>query len=167
MLTKENVAVILPLKSTYGFKRFLKSHGRELYVGKEYYTSGISAVTIDGSVELPLLKRIWAMSESGIKDWWHQLLRSNGYDNTSTNNTPMSANMSGNILVVFVVWLCGMAVSTLAILGEVCLQKLSAFGRRWNSFETMLRLRRFKSNYLNLKVLTRKCTRNRTTKANK
>lgn len=113
MLQNDKVAVILPLAVAVRFKRLFKEYRRELHTGKEYYNGGVTSVNILGSVDIRFFRRIWAMSESGIKVWWQKLLDPRGYLYTSHKAAPKSANLKGNILVVFVVWSVGIGVAVL------------------------------------------------------
>lgn len=118
LMNSEKVAVILPTLDGLIIRNRLRSNGKNAHFGKETYASGISSFILNGNLHLPMLRRIWGLTESGINNWLHKLFDPTIFlqDHQYERATP--ASIKGNILVIFVVWLSCIILSFITFLGE-------------------------------------------------
>lgn len=65
-----------------------------------------------GPVPPHVVRRIHHMAESGVWQWWVQLLGGSIMDSVKETFEVQAANMNGSIVVVFVLWICGMLEAT-------------------------------------------------------
>lgn len=105
-----NLAVILPTWKAIKYKDELNMRGRPVDIGREAFSSGIVAVFVDGYVTLEYMRRVGAVQEAGIINWWHQLLDPSRDRLTETDTVPVSApKLTGNILLIFMLWCYGLS----------------------------------------------------------
>lgn len=126
----DNVAFILPEYVCHKYLRTLKTQFEHkfVYVGEERYTEvewmfGIGEAAGLGSIgrvkmwTRHLLQRLKGAYESGLWAKWTNLVRKD--NNQDANGAPpVAASLSGNVVVIFVVGICGVSVSCMAFLCE-------------------------------------------------
>lgn len=128
----KNIALILP---DYLCQKYLKTltsqwMQTDVYVGKEVYSAvewmfRLGRGSKYGETEMwsrHLLRRIKAAHESGHWDRWSRLEEEleesdNAYMKTQH---PVAAGMSGNIVVVFALFMCGIGLAIVSFLFEKC-----------------------------------------------
>lgn len=89
-----------------------------LDVGTEVYSQFPIGVDFVGYVDLPFVRRLWGMQQSGIGDWLTNLvgkLRETGYEKGKVK----PAKISGNILVIFLLFITGVVLGCLAFVLEI------------------------------------------------
>lgn len=119
LLGNEKIAVILPVSVALQFKIKARSQSKDVFIGKETYASGVLALDIWGDVHFSMLKRIWAMQVSGIIDWLHRMFDPISSLEDTSQQVVGAAKISGNILVIFVLWTIGLLTSTVTFLNEI------------------------------------------------
>lgn len=117
LLSNKSIAVLLPTNIAVRLKRHLNLLGYVADIGKEAFTSGVSAISFGPTVSIPFIKRLWGMQESGIINWWHHFLDPLHSENVQVGGpAPLpitAAKISGNIVIVFVVWSGGLIIATI------------------------------------------------------
>lgn len=104
------ISIVLPVSAVLKFKTLLRPRLRYLHIGNETYINGILAFDIVGNVPFHILRRIWALRESGITNWLHALFDPINYLENQLAETLTAASICGNILVIFIVWSCSVSI---------------------------------------------------------
>lgn len=122
ILECQSTAVILPDYMCREVKQFLaqKRKLQNVFVGRESYTDIGWTMAIIGSLPPHLIRRIQGVGQSGIWQWWTHLIGNVSNNQDLESNSVKAATMTGNIVIVFILWSCCIAVSIIAILVEVC-----------------------------------------------
>lgn len=112
-------AVLLPGYICEKFENILVKKQRlpNVFIGKELY-SDIAYMFILRGLHVPprFVKRVHEISESGIWHWWMHVL---GRRKLNTVIAKVeAASMTGNIIIIFVVWSIGIIISTLWLVIE-------------------------------------------------
>lgn len=89
----------------------------DVYVGEESYLGIDWLFYFRGIVPPYLIKRIHQMAESGVWLWWMRILEGSKLDTTNSHRVE-AAKMTGNIIVIFVVWTGGIGLSLVSFLIE-------------------------------------------------
>ncbi len=111
-------AWLLPLYKAETVATFLRQQNLHSDVGKETYFKTNFALHLVGLVPSHILKGFAAVAEAGLFEWWDNILVSFIDSTDNSDLGPLKPNMKGNILVIFVVWLVGMAYSFVIFIGE-------------------------------------------------
>ncbi|CAL8130190.1 unnamed protein product [Orchesella dallaii] len=115
-------ALILPSYLCHHFAQKLSSEYLEerIYVSKQVLHEQSFHVRLQGFIKLGELKRIKGIEASGIWEFWLQLFRDGTlYIEKQARNELKKPTMSGNISVIFTIWIIGVAVGTVAFFVEV------------------------------------------------
>ncbi len=123
LLTKcDRVSIIAQEQDANEMGRKLQGNDlKHVYVGKETYANVSITIEIVGWIEPEFLKRLKIIKESGLWDWWPRWNQENKrfniekYSNVEKDAAP---NMTGNILLIFLVLLIGLGISLLLFLFE-------------------------------------------------
>lgn len=119
MMKCEKIALILKSNVCTDTARKLKQKKYYLpvSVGREIYYGTNELLVMSGFVPRRIIKRQRGIGESGIWDWWMQVVIGSMSDpkaKLGSGNPPaQAASMGGNLMVVFCVWIAGLGVSTL------------------------------------------------------
>lgn len=114
-------ALLLPLYKCKQIAEKLTRIGgqQHISIGSEVYTDVREAFSITGFIPNYLRRRMKGMEVSGVWDWWNQIIE-NRYKIAENNVTPPTRpTMAGNVLVIFVVFLTGIAIAFSSFLVEV------------------------------------------------
>lgn len=104
--------------------------------GKEVYCQHYLLVKISGLLTPFFLIRLARIKESGIMEWWSniteyasfvQFHRSMSGNTTINENHPAGASMSGNIIVIFSLLICGLLSAIFGFMLEAILTKILYF----------------------------------------
>lgn len=119
----QRTAVILPEYMCLEVRRSLKQKRKSpyIFIGKESYTNQDWTFSLDGLVPFHVVKRIQGIAQSGIWQWWMQLLGENSVLGATEGQPAEAATMKGNIVVVFVLWACCVTLAIASILLEICI----------------------------------------------
>lgn len=123
MVKCEKIALVL--KSDVSTNTVLKvkhkRHFLPLSVGKETYYGTNELLVMSGFVPRRVLTRLKGIGESGIWDWLMEITSKSDSGRNAAENPPVqAANMGGNLIVLFVVWLTGLGLSAVYFLcGEL------------------------------------------------
>lgn len=92
----------------------------KLFIGKEVYYFVDWLFHLNGLVPLFLIRRIHGIAESGVWKWWMDLLSGNVVmtEEAVDDNQVEAATIDGNIVIIFVVWICGIALGVMGFIGE-------------------------------------------------
>jgi len=102
--------------------RLLKKSAKHSDVSVNAYTmSEISFVYHNSYVPSSILRRFSWIPTTGILEWWPKLINRSDLVLGSDNNNPTKPNMSGNILIIFVLLGSGLSVSIVCIASEACI----------------------------------------------
>lgn len=82
------------------------------FLGEETFSDVDRMFCFDGVVPPYLIQRIHKIGESGIWKWWKDLFQGKDLTNKNTDRVE-AANMKGNIVIIFVVWVGGILFSLL------------------------------------------------------
>lgn len=100
-------------------RRSTKKLGGKAYLGKKTITSGVMRIRIVGMFPYSVFERAWRMKESGIIAWWHELLDLMSAKQKILANIPVApAKISGNLLVVSIIYLFGVLISLAVLIVE-------------------------------------------------
>ncbi|CAL8143464.1 unnamed protein product [Orchesella dallaii] len=92
---------------------------RDVYIGKEVLYQRDFSIKLGGFVNLAVIKRFRHMTESGIADFWVRIFRHDTlYHEYDSENELKEPTMTGNILVVFSLFLVGIGVAICGFLIE-------------------------------------------------
>lgn len=90
-----------------------------LHVGAELYFHSFITHVFRGSPPVHILKRIRRFNETGVLDWWVQSINESSRFVPNNKITLTPPNLSGNILVIFLVQFSGLAISTIFLAVEI------------------------------------------------
>lgn len=128
----ENTALVIPEHMCrYHLRKLKKEKSHvEVHIGKEVYSDFGWFFSLRGIVPPHVAKNIQNLRVSGIWEWSVKISVINySYKGAEHEITPTAANMHGNIVIIFAVWLVGLAVSSSWFLLEKLAEILGAFGR--------------------------------------
>lgn len=108
---------------------------QHVFIGQELYTDIDNTFSLQGPVPHFVLKRIHTIVESGIWEWWINLLSTSGIEDAKEGHPARAANMSGNIVVIFVVRMCGAVLAILCSISEFLKNILI---ERWDTLHLMI-----------------------------
>lgn len=111
-------AIILPDYMCREVKKFLAQEKKipNIFVGQESYTDLDWTISIDGLLPRHLVQRIHGAWQSGIWQWWIKLLGKNTPGDVIENHPVKAAPIKGNIVIVFILWICCLAVTFVSYL---------------------------------------------------
>lgn len=115
-------AVILPEQTCHEFASDLRAAGHtHVFVGNEIYSSSIAiAFSVEGLVPRGVIGRIKGIQGAGIWEWWAMFAQEKWVGNDgSERKVPEVPTLQGNILVVFVLFLCCMLLALVTFLLEI------------------------------------------------
>lgn len=119
----DKTALILPQNVCFQFaKNLTKEKGaRSVYIGKEPFVEFYNGFLFSNSVPLSVFARVRRLGQSGIETRWGKLLRQLSLTDVENRNedAPQAAKLNGNVLVVFLVLVCGLVVSLMGFLLEI------------------------------------------------
>lgn len=121
----KKVAVVLPRTMCLEeVKRLLKINvSSKWYIGKESWFATDIGISLRGVVSKQVLDRIGYLGQSGIWQWLEVIpgeTNGNLESGKGSNNGILSRpSMDGNILILFTVWLIGLGVALIKLIGEV------------------------------------------------
>lgn len=102
-------------------KRLVQDEGlQHIFIGKETYDDEDDTISIAGNIPPFVIKNIIAISESGIWQWWVNLLGKSELDDITESDEVKAATMSGNIVIIFIVWSSGIVLTSLCFIIERC-----------------------------------------------
>lgn len=112
-------AVVMP---DYISRKIYKKLIREMklphaFFGEESFSDVDWMFSLKGIVPPNLIKRIHGVAESGIWKWWVELFEGKYLPNEHASHVG-AVSMTGNIVIVFVVWLVGIGVSIFSAIPE-------------------------------------------------
>ncbi len=111
-------ALVFPRYLSHKYQRILQRKNLHADVGTEKYFQMMHVFSMSGLVSPNTIFRIGRYKASGIPEWWQQHL-SDIYNSQVKNvKYPKEANLSGNIVVVFFIYLVFIAVSMVAFFVE-------------------------------------------------
>lgn len=114
----ENVAFVLPEKECDALAKTLTKEDSlfgKIYVTQQKFSMSSFGFNFIGNLPPYLLRRIqFPMHESGIWQWLSTITRRNHYD-FRTMGTVEAPSMNGNVLVIFIVYICGLCISTFCL----------------------------------------------------
>lgn len=110
-----NIAVVLPESMCWKYRqkmRNLKS-GHHVFIGKEQYAKMYNLYYFQGLIPGSVTLRVKTIHESGIWEWQNKLVESIFKGKAMINQKLILAapNIQGNILIVFIIWLGGVAIA--------------------------------------------------------
>lgn len=120
--TCNNIALVIPEHmGRYHYRKLRREVPQaQVDLGKEVYSNFNWLFSLQGIVPPHVSKSIKNVRPSGIWEWSVKV--STNYDSSRDKNqvaiAPRAANMHGNIVIIFVVWFVGLAVSTTWFLVE-------------------------------------------------
>jgi hypothetical protein len=113
-------AWILPDFVGHSVSRYLTKLGKHSDVGIDAYTKTHLSFYIMGIMPTSLLQQFGWMSSSGLLQWWPDFINRTDLNIQSIlDPEPTKPNMSGNILVVFVLFGVGIVISCCCLVLEV------------------------------------------------
>lgn len=117
----QRTAVILPEYMCRAAKKFLAQERilRDVFIGRESYIDLDWTFWFGGLFPGHLIKRLHGVEQSGIWQWWILLLRKIYNDEVTEGHHVKAATMSGNIAIVFIMWVCCIIASVISILLEI------------------------------------------------
>lgn len=120
-LKKSNkTAWILPDFVGHSVSGYLKKLGKHSDAGIDAYTKNHLSVYVMAVMPTSLLQQFGWMSSSELLQWWPNFINRTDLNIQSIiNPEPTKPNMSGNILVVFVMFGSGIAISLCCLILEV------------------------------------------------
>lgn len=104
-------AWVLPWANANKISSSLRKMGYHMDVGKENYFTGDTILTLSGFVRRHIVSKYALILESGIFNWWHDVVISLYSSKENPNLKPVKPRMNGNILVIFILWLAGLGFS--------------------------------------------------------
>lgn len=116
-------AVVAPqiLANEFG-QELQRNNTKNVYVGKESYSDISLSLTIRGWVQPIVFKRIKYIKQSGVWDWMPKFFQNSKQFNLGENSKSLeeqTPNMSGNIVMLFLMLFYGLALSCFLILFEL------------------------------------------------
>lgn len=118
----DNVALILPEHLSRQNARKLESDGKleNVFVGKELYSNIQWYFAMKGIVHPEDIRRFKAIAPAGIWEWWMNLVMTNSaFHEMSQSFSPKPVSMNGNVVMIFSVWACGLAMAILLAISEL------------------------------------------------
>lgn len=134
----DKTAAVLP---EYLCKKFAKTVKREkhlnnVFIGKESFSEIVWLFSFAGLVPPHLVQRFNWFTESGIYERWITLVKGGQTYGKESENIPVTAaNMQGNIVVIFLVWVCGQLVAVICGAVEISLAKIRCILTNFVRFE--------------------------------
>lgn len=112
-------ASILPNYLAMHFYKIMvkKKKLRYAFIGHESFSDIDWMFLLSGIVPPSLVKNIHRISESGVWQWWMELIESRRFMNKNVEPV-RAASMRGNIVIIFIVRAVGILISVLCILLE-------------------------------------------------
>lgn len=112
-----NTAVVLPRDAAMRFALQLSYQNDSLNIpgrvniGKEKYFQQYFVFRLGGYISPHMMRRVKTIQTSGVMNWWQKIIkegfeRKHFVDSRVPHKTP---TMDGNVLVIFAVWLGGLA----------------------------------------------------------
>lgn len=114
LASNKKSAILMPLVDALAYRNSIRNRSVDVYTVKETYAGSILAFNITGPISRFILQRIWAMQESGIINWLHKLFDPTKILEDKPNENVKAAGIHGNILIIFVVWISGLATSVVS-----------------------------------------------------
>lgn len=110
----QKTVVVLPSHMCKEFQTSLikKDPRSSIFVGEELSAEMNAMFSFEGLVPPLLISRVYRIAESGIWEWWVHVA-GNMENFQATTESVMAVSMSGNVVVVFCVWLCGIILAIL------------------------------------------------------
>lgn len=115
----DKTAVILPDFIGRDWKTELWKHRHisNVFLGVETFLETDWMYSFKGLMSTQVTKRFHQIAESGVWKWWIGLLAKDNI-NFFTSGNVNAAEMSGNVVIVFAVWGCGLGFSLLCVVLE-------------------------------------------------
>lgn len=138
----QKVALILPNHMCQQMQNMLINENimHLIFLGEETYSVVRYMFHVMGLVPPHLIQRIHRMSETGIWQWWIQILGERNLKGAMP--VPVqAASMHGNIVIIFAVWGCGIGFSLLCLTSEFLkftLIRTNAFVSKLQCFTNLL-----------------------------
>lgn len=113
--------IILPQYLCLEVKRILLTKRKLpcIFIGEESYTNLDWTFSLNGLVPFHVAKRIQGAAQSGIWQWWMRLLGKTLESGLAEGPPEEAVTMKGNIVVIFVLWACSIALTSPSILIEI------------------------------------------------
>lgn len=117
----EKMAIVLPDHMCNEFHLSLVKgrNAKHVFIGRESYTDIYSTFELYGPIPPFVIKRLHRLGESGIWQRWIKLLSHGVTNRVSENSSVQAANVNGNIVVIFILWVSGAVVGIICYLIEL------------------------------------------------
>lgn len=114
-------AIVVPEHVSSEYAKILVQAGKShVFIGKETYTKLFYGFRLGGYVPFHLVRRIKSVEVAGLWDWWSKFIsRDLELANSWVPNTLVKPNMSGNVVVIFLLLLSGFGLALLCCLLEM------------------------------------------------
>lgn len=118
----QQTAILLPDYICREIKKVLvrKDKMQHVFIGEESFTDLDWTFGIAGDIPPFVIKRIHGIAESGVWQWWVRLLRRNEMHDVDKHDVVRAVGISGNIVILFVVWSGGVFLAILYFIIELC-----------------------------------------------
>lgn len=113
--------IILPDYVCREYQKFLitEMNIKHVFVGREKFADLDWTFSLSGWIPPHVIKRVQMMGESGVWHWWIKTMTSIYSDEVNPIQPVKAANMEGNIIIIFIVWVAGLMVTILCFLFEI------------------------------------------------
>lgn len=109
----QETAIVMPDQACRNYQQILISEQKapDIFFGKESLSDVNWMFHLRGFVPPSLITRVHVISESGIWEWWLNLLTGGTHDYGNFVRV-LAVNMKGNIVMVFIVWVAGICIAS-------------------------------------------------------
>lgn len=137
----EKMAFAVPFQRSLEYQKTIarrKKFTGDLFIGTESLSEIDWMFYLAGSVPPHLIERIHKLEESGIWQWWVELLTSRIMENIKADHVE-AATMKGNTVVIFVVWITGVGFALICrILELVCGKCFQKIGKKTSECDSSI-----------------------------
>lgn len=121
------VAVMLPDGDAIKYMKTIQNEGGLVFPSWLKFTRIVHTIYFTGLTKWSLQIRVRIIEESGILQKWESLFHMNGLITATFENNVTAASMSGNIIIIFFVLICGLTLALFMILLEITFQSYAFF----------------------------------------